>query len=101
MSTRFEIGGKSVPDSGLFWWSVGSISRALFFYGESRFLSEQKSATLAITTYYSLFHLSFFLIFQAPYLLDDKKRQEINQRMRQGNRDPKGAIDHEDVLVFH
>jgi hypothetical protein len=32
--------------------------------------------------------------------LDDKKREEIDQRMCRGNRDPKGAIGHDDILVF-
>jgi len=100
MTKQFEIGGKPVSDSGLYPWSLGSISRALFFYGESSFLVSEKTATLAITTYYSLFHLSIFMVYQCPHLLDDNKREEINKRLKQGVKDPRNEISHDNVLTF-
>lgn len=100
MTKQFDIGGKPVTDSGLYPWSLASISRAMFFYGETSFLSKEKNATLAITSYYSLFHLSIFMIYQCPHMLDDTKREKINQKLKQGDKDPRNAISHGDVLSF-
>jgi len=79
---------------------LGSMSRALFFFGETWHLHKEKVATVAITNYYSLFHLSIFPMFACPHFVEEEKLKNINQKLRNGKKDPRHEITHLDVHEF-
>ena len=87
MDSQFVIHGRPARDSELYPWALGSIARGLLFYGEAIKLKGNKLIA-AIATYYSLFHLSMFLMFTCPNLLSSKERKVINDALGEGRRDP-------------
>lgn len=97
--TQFLIHGERVTDSGLYPWALGSIGRALLFYAEARASIDNKIVG-AITSYYSLFHLSMFLVFVCPHLLTNNQRNRINTELREGLKDPSPTIHHKFILKF-
>ena len=99
MSDKFELLGRSMEDSALYPWAVGSIGRALLFYGHA--VSARDNRVLSsIAAYYSLFHLSMFILCLTPHLLSPSQRRRINNALRQGQRDPSPQISHRMIDSF-
>ncbi len=63
----FEIAGKKMMDNALIPWAIGSLARALLFYGQAQTYNDRRALGV-IATYYSLFHLGMFLIFLSTFL---------------------------------
>jgi hypothetical protein len=96
MSDGYEIGGREMTESALYPWSVGSIARALLFYAQQG-SNDNCRALSAIASYYSLFHLSMFLVFSCPELQRGQTKSKIQEGVRNGS-DPSPKIRHIDIL---
>jgi hypothetical protein len=99
MVTPFQLHGRTVTDSGLYPWVIGSITRSLFFYGEAT-ASRANRGAAAIAAYYSLFHLGLFLMFGCPRLLTENERNRINEGLDDGAADPNPQISHRNLVAF-
>lgn len=89
----FDLHGKKSTDSGLVPWQMGSLARAIFFYVQTN--DSKASFTFqGIASYYSLFHLTMYLILGCPNLLSEKIRELINKGLEDGSGDPSPKINH-------
>lgn len=96
---KFVIHDKSVTDSGLYPWALGSIGRSLLFYAET-IESKGNKPLETISAYYAMFHISMFTMFACPKILSSKERKIINDGIRNGYADPSPQIHHKTVQNF-
>jgi len=96
---QLVLHGKPATDSGLYPWALGALGKSILFYAEASELEDNKPVKI-ISGYYTIFHLSIFLMFAAPKLLSPKERKAINYKLRGGSEDPSPAIKHMYVEDF-
>lgn len=99
MINKFVIHGKTVTDSGLYPWALGSIGRSLLFYAET-IESRGNKPLETISAYYAIFHISMFTMFACPKILSSKERKIINDGIKNGYADPSPQIHHTTVQNF-
>lgn len=99
MTDKFVIHDKTVTDSGLYPWALGSIGRSLLFYAET-IESKGNKPLETISAYYAIFHISMFAMFACPKILSSKERKIINAGIQNGCADPSPQIHHKTVQNF-
>jgi len=99
MTRKITIAGKQMEPNALYAWALGSMTRALFFYGQA--VSEKKNKILcAISAYYSLFHLTMAIGLLCPSLIPDKDLKDINERLEGGLTDPSSHLSHKKMKAW-
>ncbi len=95
---ELRIAGKKMAENAYYPWSLGSVARALFFFGQAQ-KEEDRRALSAIASYYSLFHLTQFLIFACPQHQSHALKKKIRKGVENGG-DPSPEISHTAALGF-
>ena len=96
--TPDRIAGNRMTDTPLYPWSIGSLARALLFYGQAQGHADRRVLG-AVAIYYSLFHLGMFLIFACPKHHTSDLRSKIQGRVGSGD-DPRQEVSHTAVRNF-
>jgi len=88
-----------MTDTPLYPWSIGSLARALLFYGQAQGHADRRVLE-AVAIYYSLFHLGMFLVFACPkHHTSDLLKSKIQTRVGSGD-DPSRKVKHSALGEF-